>query len=315
VNQTLAHFIDRATLSLASLMHVESADRPAHAAEAAEWLARPDFFTPEAPAAKPRFRSETDFTFASARDIGPACNRLVHGKLFRAGSRLKDRPTLVLLHGWNDELGYLFRQTALARRLSATGIHVAMLELPYHLHRRPGAPPDLRDFISGDLAAMVAATHQALADHRAFFAWLAEEGTSRIAVWGYSLGGWLAGLLACHDPAVDTAILSAPMSDVAATMAQLPFCRPVRRSLGREAVDLSPLNLTSHRPRVPVERLLLLAGEHDLFIPRASLDELRDVWGRPEFRVLPHGHISLLASGRVSRDTGEWLWRRLVRPV
>jgi pimeloyl-ACP methyl ester carboxylesterase len=315
VNQILAHLIDRFVISLAGLTHAESADRPARSREAAEWLARPDFFTPDAPAAKLEFSGEHDFTFASPCDIGPPRNRLVHGRLFRAGSSLKDRPTVVLMHGWNDEPGYLWRQPALARRLAATGLNVAMLELPYHLHRRPGAPPELRDFISGDLAAMVAATHQALADHRALFGWLEEQGTNRIAIWGYSLGAWLAGLLACHDSRVDTAVLSTPLSDVATTMAQLPFCRPLRRSLAREPVDLSRLNLASHRPRMPLERVLLLVGEHDLFIPRPSLDELWEVWGRPERRVVAQGHLSILASRRVLRDTSDWLWSRLVRPT
>jgi pimeloyl-ACP methyl ester carboxylesterase len=162
---------------------------------------------------------------------------------------------------------------------------------------------------------MVAATHQALADHRALFGWLGEQGTNRIAVWGYSLGAWLAGLLACHDPRVDTAVLSTPMSDVATTMAQLPFCRPLRRSLAREPVDLSRLNLASHRPLIPLERVLLLVGEHDLFIPRPSLDELWDVWGRPERRVVAQGHMSILASRRVVRETNDWLWSRLIRPT
>jgi hypothetical protein len=315
VNKLLAHLIDRSVISLAGLMHAESADRPARSREAAEWLARPEFFTPEAPPAKPQFSGEHDFTFASPCENGPPRNRLVHGRLFFAGSSLKGRPTVVLMHGWNDEPGYLWRQPSLARRLAATGLNVAMLELPYHLHRRPSAPPELRDFISGDVAAMVAATHQALADHRALFGWLGEQGTNRIAVWGYSLGAWLAGLLACHDPRVDTAVLSTPMSDVAATMAQLPFCRPLRRSLAREPVDLSRLNLASHRPLMPLERVLLLVGEHDLFIPRPSLDELWEVWGRPERRVVAQGHMSILASRRVVRETGDWLWSRLIRPT
>ena len=313
MNAFLAQLIDRGTLAFAALMHAESADRPARSVEAATWLARPDFFTPQVKAARPVFHSETDFTFASPVALGPERNRVVHGRLFRAGSSLKDRPTVVLLHGWNDELGYLFRQPAVARRLAATGLNVAMLELPYHLHRRPAAPPEVRDFISGDLAAMMAATHQALADHRALFAWLAEQGSHRVAVWGYSLGGWLAGLLACHDPAVDTAVLATPLSDIAETVQHLPFCRTVCRSLRREPLDLSPLSLTAHRPLVPKERLLLVFGEHDLFIPQPTLEMLWESWDRPERRTLPHGHMSILASRRVLRETGEWLWRRLVR--
>lgn len=314
MNALTARWIDHATLAFARLMHAESADRPAHGAAAAAWLARPDFLAPDVAAARPRFHSATDFTFDSPVREGPPETHCVWGRLFRAGSDLAARPAVVLLHGWNDEFGYLLRQPVLARRMAAMGLHVVMLELPYHLRRRPPAPPGPRDFISGDLGAMMTATHQALAEHRALFRFLREQGCHRIAVWGYSLGGWLAGLLCCQDAGVDTVVLGTPLSDLRATMEHLPFCRPVIRSLSREPVAaLDRLNLSAHRPQVPTDRLRLLVGEHDQFIPRATLDTLWETWGRPDRRIEAHGHMTILGSRRVLRETTEWLWSRLVR--
>jgi hypothetical protein len=313
VHELIAKLVDHATLGIAVLMHAESGPRPPRRAAAAELLARPDFFAPDLSDAIPVFRNEHDFTFASPVTTGNLANDVVHGRLFRAGSQLAARPVVVLLHGWNDEFGYQLRQPALARRFTERGIHCAMLELPYHLHRRPKAPPAIRDFISGDLAAMIAATHQALAEHRALFGFLEKSGCTRIALWGYSLGGWLAGLLACHDPRVDTLVLSTPMSDIGTTIQHLPFCRTVRSSLRQEPLDLSGLNLTQHRPFPPAERRLLQVGEHDQFIPKATLDELWKEWERPLCRIEPHGHMSILGSPRILRETVDWLAARLIR--
>lgn len=313
MNEFFAKAVDYLVLALAETMHAEPGPRPPRADEARAMLERSDFFTPDVAPAELVFSSETDFHFESPVAWGTEANRVVHGKLFRAGSSLTARPVVVLVHGWNDEVGYRLRQPQIARSLNRRGLHCAMLELPFHMHRRPEAPPAIRDFISADLAAMIGATHQALAEHRALFGFLEKSGCSRIGLWGYSLGGWLAGLLACHDARVDSLVIGTPMSDIEATVGQLGFCRSVRHSLRREPVELASLNLTSHRPLVPLDRLLLCVGEYDQFIPAESLEALWHAWGRPERRIEPHGHMTILASNRILRETEEWLERKLVR--
>lgn len=315
MKEFLAKAADHFTLALAELMHAESGPRPPRAAEARALLARQDFFTPDVAPAELVFSNETDFTFPSPAPASEEANRTVHGRLFRAGSSLIARPVVVLVHGWNDEVGYRWRQPEVAKKLNARGLHCVMLELPFHMHRRPEAPPAVRDFISADLAAMVGATHQALAEHRALFGFLEKAGCTRIGVWGYSLGGWLAGLLACHDPRVDSLVIGTPMSDIEATVDHVGFCRAVRQSLAREPVDLAALNLTSHRPLVPLDRLLLYVGEHDQFIPAESLEALWQAWGRPERRIEPHSHMTIQMSNRILRDTEEWLERKLIRII
>ena len=313
MNEHLAKAADRFTLALAELMHAESGPRPPRSVEARALLDRADFFTPEAAPAELVFSNATDFTFPSPVPAGEAANRTVHGRLFRAGSSLAARPVVVLIHGWNDEVGYHLRQPTIARSLIARGLHCMMLELPYHMHRRPTAPPAIRDFISGDLAAMIGATHRALAEHRALFAFLEKAGCTRIGLWGYSLGGWLAGLLSCHDARVDSLVIGTPMCDIRATVDNLGFCRSVRQSLDREPLDISALNLTGHRPLVPLDRILLYVGEHDQFIPAGSLEALWRAWGRPERRIEPHSHMTILAPPRILRATEDWLERKLIR--
>ncbi len=313
MNEFLAKAADRFTLALAELMHAESGPRPPRSGEARALLDRPDFFTPDVAAAELVFSSAVDFTFPCPVSAAEAVNRTVHGRLFRAGSRLAARPVVVLVHGWNDEVGYHLRQPTVARELNARGLHCVMLELPYHMHRRPEAPPAIRDFISADLAAMIGATHQALAEHRALFGFLEKAGCTRIGLWGYSLGGWLAGLLACHDPRIDSLVIGTPMCDIRATVENVGFCRSVRESLRREPLDISALNLASHAPLVPLDRMLLYVGAHDQFIPADSLEALWQAWGRPERRIEPHGHMTILVPQRILRATEDWLEKKLIR--
>lgn len=313
MNEFLAKAADHFTLALAELMHAESAPRAPRSAEAKALLERPDFFAPEVAPAELVFSGDVDFTFQSPVPAEETENRTVHGRFFRAGSSLAARPAVVLIHGWNDEVGYHLRQPTIAREFNARGLHCVMLELPYHMHRRPEAPPAIRDFISGDLAAMIGATHRSIAEHRALFGFLEKAGCSRMGLWGYSLGGWLAGLLSCHDPRVDSLVIGTPMCDIRATVANLGFCRPVRESLRREPLDISALNLTNHPPFVPLDRMLLYVGAYDQFIPADSLEALWQAWGRPERRIEPHGHMTILGPRRILHATEDWLEKKLIR--
>jgi len=80
-----------------------------------------------------------------------------------------------------------------------------------------------------------------------------------------------------------------------------------------EELDRTPLNLTSARPAISKENVLLIEGMHDLLVAGAPI-ELWQSWGQPEIWRLPHGHISTALtasmpglSGRVLR----WLEPRL----
>ena len=63
-----------------------------------------------------------------------------------------------------------------------------------------------------------------------------------------------------------------------------------RRRAAFEALDKTPFNLTSTRPAISKENVLLIEGMHDLLA--SSPVELWQSWGQPEIWRLPHGHIS-----------------------
>ena len=83
-------------------------------------------------------------------------------------------------------------------------------------------------------------------------------------------------------------------------------------------LDTTSFNLTTARPAIPKENILLIEGTQDLVTPAEPIEELWQQWGQPDIWRFPHGHISLslcLAglpglTGRVLR----WLAPRLDMP-
>ncbi len=155
-----------------------------HAAEARILLEGAGFFCSGlAVPAEARFANEHDFCFNSPLATPWAENNIVPGKLHRAGQAWREKPAVILLHGWNGELSYRWQFPLLARRLARRGVNAAMIELPYHGRRKPRGPNAICNFISHDLLRMVEATRQAIADTRALAAWLAAQGSPRVGLW------------------------------------------------------------------------------------------------------------------------------------
>ncbi|MHC1765658.1 MAG: alpha/beta hydrolase [Verrucomicrobiia bacterium] len=250
------------------------------------------------------------FRFSSPIQTASLCNNTVLGRLFKAADPWQERPTVILLHGWNAELCYRYQFPFLASRLRRYGINTAAIELPYHMHRRPLRGP-VTDFISSDLNAMLEATRQAIADARALGLWLRAQGSASIGVWGFSLGAWLAGLTARVEPDLRFAVLTTPIARMDQAIAQLPFCEPVRQSLNGRPVDLHDLNLASRVPSLDPRNILLVESLHDLFAPPETIEQLWEAWRHPEIWRVAHGHITVLMSLRVTARTVRWIHSRI----
>jgi dienelactone hydrolase len=307
----LAKPLDWCTIQLARLNVRNAADTVGLAARAQAVLDHPDFLGGVVTAPKDfRFVTRRAFQFTSPVASPWKRNNTVHGRLYTVKKSWTDKPTLVLLHGWNAHAAYRTLFPHLARRLTKRGVNVAMFELPYHSRRKPRGREAIRNFLSGDLVHVAQATHQAMADARALIAWLNEQGSPRIGLWGISLGAWLSGMLACTESRVDFAVLMTPVARMDRLIAEVDFCAPIRRSLGGATVRLDSLNLASRRPKVTPDNILVVASEHDLFAPIATIEELCAAWGGPELWRPRHGHISVLMSMPVMERTVRWVARK-----
>ena len=279
-----------------------------HAAAAQALLDHPDFFCDFVVAPHDlRFGDRHEFTFASPLTTPWSNNNVVHGRLFRCGKHWRDKPAVILLHGWNAETGYRVLFPYLARRLVRAGVNAAMIELPYHCRRKPRGGDAIRNFLSDDLERVIEATRQSIADTRAMLAWLTAQGCPRAGLWGISLGAWLGGLVACTDKRTNFAVLMTPVSRLDRVIDELDFCAPIRRRLEGASVRLERLNLVTHRPRPSPQNILTIQSAHDLFAPSETIEELWRSWGEPEMWRMAHGHISILMSRPIMERTINWV--------
>ncbi len=278
-------------------------------------LATPGFIPPNPPPTPAlSFNGQHRFRFPSPLPCPWPANNIVYGKFYRCAQDWQGRPTVILLHGWNAELGYQLSFPFLARYMARCGLNTMILLLPYHGRRKPHQADAIRNFLSDDLLRVLQATQQAVAEIRAAIGWLASEGVSRIGLWGISLGSWLAGLTACHETRVTALLLETPVIQMDRVIAEARFCEKVRATLRHDLPNLAPLNLVSYRPIPLPEQILLIACQHDLFASRDTITELARAWDNPAVRWAAHGHISALLSLRIARQAIDWLDDVLERP-
>jgi pimeloyl-ACP methyl ester carboxylesterase len=138
--------------------------------------------------------------FQSGIPTDVAENNIVWAKITKSGSLDK---ALVIFHHWNARA----RNAQIAGFLSRRGITVVEIAMPYHFERsRPGSLH--ADYmLSANLGRTIQAVRQAVCDGRKLIRWLKGEGYLEISVLGMSLGSWVAGLIAAHDPNVSKASL------------------------------------------------------------------------------------------------------------
>jgi pimeloyl-ACP methyl ester carboxylesterase len=330
-----AQFIDWSVLQIAYAMLPQSIWREAEnerdlkLEQAVQFLNGPDFIPAESQPAQLNFGPDASggrFRFPSPRPCEFAKNNVVHGRLYRCADAWQKRPVIVSLHGGGDFPGHQLGFHLFARRCQRAGFNAATLELPYHFQRRPrqyGRLDILCQYgplISRDYLQMAKTWAQAVAEIRSLNGWLLAEGCPAVALVGVSLGAYLAGLTGCRDARLASIVMIMPAAHMGGLSSQVEPVgwRRVREAMLRrraafEELDRTPLNLTSARPAISRENVLLIEGMYDLMVSSAPI-ELWQSWRQPEIWRLPHGHISTALTafmpglpGRVLR----WLSPRL----
>lgn len=236
--------------------------------------------------------------FPSAVRTGVPVNDRVTAKITHNGASQR---ALIVFHHWNASS----RQSALASYFSRTGLAVVEVAMPYHFERsRPGAAH--ADYmLSANLGRTLQSLRQAVVDGRTVIRWLAERGFQEISVLGMSLGSWVAGLVAAHDPAVSKASLFLTADSLADMVWTGRATRAIRKGL-EPAMDLSglrvawgPADLGCYAQRLARPDLnlhMVLARRDTVVLPdltRRFVRQLQAAGAEPVIKELPCGHYSL----------------------
>jgi pimeloyl-ACP methyl ester carboxylesterase len=284
--------------------------------EALQFLNGPDFIPAENHPAQVEFNGPKRFGFPTPKPCDMPVNNIAYGRLYRCAKHWQERPVIILLHGGGDFLNHRFRFPWIVPACNQAGFNAATVVAPYHFQRRA------RGLAEWSHLRTAHAFAQAVAEIRALTGWFLGEGCPSVALWGFSLGGWLAGLAACHDTRLASVVLTMPgvRMDYKFSRAERVVWRGVREALRaqstpRAALDTTPLNLILSRPVIPRENILLIEGIYDLFVEREAIEELWQKWGQPDIWRLPHGHISQMAMPGLTGRVLRWLAPRLDAPT
>lgn len=220
------------------------------------------------------------------------------------------RPWLVCIHGFG--MGrvplvdlWAFRAQRLHHQL---GLNLILPVLPLHGPRQdPGADRG-EGLMSINLIDTLHGMAQAAADVRAAIAWIRQQHPGvPVGVYGISLGGYVAALLAGLEDGLACVVAGIPatdMPDLYDRHSPPGIRRRARQAgaLGPQVAEVmsvvSPLALPARLPR---ERLFVFGGLGDRMSSSDQAARLWEHWGRPAVAWYPGGHIGFFWSNAVNR--------------
>lgn len=249
-----------------------------------EWLTFPSAYSPEPsiPGAE-RWNSYTD-------------NQTVGCRLLRHSDG--PRPWLICVHGYR--MGSSFDMSAFhAERLHRQfGVNICMPILPLHGPRRQMRLTGSL-FLDGPLANIWHAISQSLMDLRQVIAWLrATQSPTGVGVFGLSLGGYMASLLAAFEAELSPVIAAIPMVEIAPTLWQ-HMVYPSRTRMIQTGFDaerlnriLAPVSPLHHAPPATANRAIV-AAHGDQVVPPEQPRALWHHWNEPSMHWADTGHLSI----------------------
>lgn len=240
------------------------------------------------------------------RWLGYEANRTAHAYVLRHHDG-RPRPWLVCVHGFGTGSPLMdfaaFRVNRLHRSL---GLNVVLPVLPTHGPRNEGGFSGTR-MMSFDTVNGVHGLAQATWDIRRVLNWVRAEGPTAVGVYGISLGGYTAALLAGVASGIDLAIAAIPPCDLPALIAHHAPPRLRRRAvehqlLGEAAHRLhrvvSPLTV---QPTVPRAARFIVAGLGDRMSTPKQAYRLWHHWDRPRIGWYGGNHVGYFWSREADR--------------
>ncbi|KUI03739.1 alpha/beta hydrolase [Mycobacterium sp. IS-3022] len=215
-------------------------------------------------------------------------------------------PWVICLHGFGMGSSRFDLATLWATYLHAKlGFNVALPVAPLHGSRRSA---DDGQLLSLDLTSMLHGISQAVWDVRRLVSWLRSATGTPIGVYGLSLGGYLAALLAGIEE-LDCVVAALPFANVLGLMEHHGPPPMYLDVLGSDPAQntfrvTSPLAM---QPQLPPERLTLFAARGDRLIPQDQTHALSARWQSPHDHWINSGHVGFTWSREAKRLVGEQL--------
>lgn len=236
-------------------------------------------------------------------------NRNVRARMWR--HRGGARGTIIAVHGWSmgDQ-----RINALAFKpgyFYGLGLDVCLIELPFHGRRSENV-----SFPGTSLPRTNEAIAQAISDLRELKRYLEVKGSRNVGCIGISLGGYIAALWASLD-ALTFCVPIVPMvcmGEVAwEFISKSPKLLQRVKDAGftaehfKQSYSLhSPL---SHRPKVPTQNRMIVAGLGDEIVSPRHPHQLWMHWDEPKIHWFAGGHMAQFKESRAFSELADFIAR------
>jgi len=226
----------------------------------------------------------------------------VYARRIRPATALR-RPRLLYLHGYMQPETYIEEFALLASMALRLNVEVIQMQFPYHGRRTPRGSRFSGEFYwTADMVRSFEALRQTLLDARTLLSCLLAEDNRAAGISGLSLGGALTLCLTCLEERFAFSIPLIAHMDLEALVTDAPVLGGMRRDLrsfgwGHKEFGEFVAGVGWHalRPKLPVDRILLIAASNDRFFDPRIVERMRKAWGRPAICWYPTSHMGFLA--------------------
>jgi acetyl esterase/lipase len=212
------------------------------------------------------------------------------------------RPRLLYLHGYLQPETFLEELALLTTMALQLNVEIIQMQPPYHGRRAPRASRFSGElYWTADLVRSFEALRQTLLDARTLLGWLLAKDARPVGVAGLSLGGALTLILACLEERFAFAVPLIAHMDLAALVSDAPVLSRMRHDLKsfgwrKKQFDdfVRGLGWYELRPKLPADRVLMVAASEDRFFDPRLVRQLWKRWGKPAIHWYPTSHMGFL---------------------
>ena len=244
----------------------------------------------------------TRFTFPTLYPLPFEESNVAVGRFYR-NTRVAAAPVVLISHGWAHRtirtIEHLY-----VRPFVRAGFSVAFVAHPLHFERTPRGSYSGEFVVSADVVMTTEAFRQGIIDLIGTADWLRSCGHRRVGVLGYSLGGYLAGIMAAVRGDWEFVVIGGAGDSPVSPILDTPLGKNVREDLAAcgmlERAKLARawkiISPGAFVPRARKESILMVAGRYDRIMLPQSVRRLWNAWDRPTLHWLRRSHYTLLAT-------------------
>lgn len=225
-------------------------------------------------------------------------NRVAHAQHWTHGDG--PRPTLIFVHGivaspyWLNSLAFclpwFYKQ----------GYDVVLYTLPFHGARRAWHEfYSGQGYLGGGIAGLNEAMRQAVHDVRILIDEVLDRGAPSVGISGFSLGGYVAALLATVDERLAFCIPNSPLvAPIDMALEWQPTGDLVRFLMRRHGFGVRDLrhgtafhSPLTYKPAIDADRLMIIGGAGDRFTSPHLVNLLHENWRGSHLHWFPGNHV------------------------